>query len=761
MRIRLFVMGLALLVPIAASGQPVDDTSLDEDLPPPPVIDETDEAEPGDGSGEDDDGIGIGGEFELAARDRVISAARTETTIQEVPAIVTVITREEIEARGFRTVNEIIATIPGFEGDRSEGNQWTIEPISRGNPYTLLILINGISIVEPARNQFTMDRKLPVSIIERIEVTSGPGGVLWGSNAFLGVVNIITRTGRDSEGITIQVGGGTGPGELEAVELNTSYGGELFNDIMVFANLNFFTSRGSEVTPEDNKVVGVLPAPDPDGVSLYLAEPMTSDGGREYYGSLFLDVRGGPLTFHGFFEMEQDRRPLAFGGSLLTADVRSPELVAELGPVEVENVADDSFWLFALNYHDRFADDDVGLSLTAYFERWTIDEDPFGSFMPSDILPIGLATIFRGDGIYRTGLNIDSDVVLPQNNHLIFGGELFYEPFDGLFQTAPVNRQDPYNTEFVTDTLVFPIDRVIGAVYASDEWRASDVIALNAGARLQLSNAYDPAVLASAALVWNMFAETFMKLNYAEGFRPPSFQATNTNPNVSSGITLSGNPDLDVERSRAAQVELNSIFVEDAGWIERWFARVDYSFTILEDIILSNPQGAFFNSGTRHIHSVEFLSRVQFVGSHELTLAYYFVDAEDDSTGPIRNVANNIFNASGRIQIIPELLSFNADLTWVGPMEDANRRVPESETQGELVTVYPTDVYWQRIEPVALVRAGLRAENIADHYMVEVYGYNILDQTYLTPDMFPDDRVALRPYINPRWSFFATVGAEF
>jgi outer membrane receptor protein involved in Fe transport len=252
-----------------------------------------------------------------------------------------------------------------------------------------------------------------------------------------------------------------------------------------------------------------------------------------------------------------------------------------------------------------------------------------------------------------------------------------------------------------------------------------------------------------------------VKLNYAEGFRPPSFQATNTNPNVSSGITLSGNPDLDVERSRAAQVELNTVFIEDTSLVDRWFARVDYSFTILEDIILSNPQGTFFNSGTRHIHSVEVLSRLQFVGNHELSLAYYFVEAEDDASGPIRNIANNIINASGRLQIISDILSINVDLTWIGPMEDANRRVPESEQSGELVTVYPTDVFWERLDPVALIRAGVRAENIADLFMVEVFGYNLLDQTYLTPDMFPDDRVAIRPYINPRWSFFATVGAEF
>jgi len=130
-------------------------------------------------------------DFDTDERDAVLSAARRRTTVQRAPGIVTVITAEEIARRGHRTVNDVLQTVPGFEGGRFESNGWFDESTVRGQPRTLLILINGVNVTEPIRNSFSLDRKIPIRAVKRVEVTSGPGGVLWGSNALLGVVKII------------------------------------------------------------------------------------------------------------------------------------------------------------------------------------------------------------------------------------------------------------------------------------------------------------------------------------------------------------------------------------------------------------------------------------------------------------------------------------------------------------------------------------------------------------------------------------------
>jgi iron complex outermembrane receptor protein len=752
----LVLFGLfAGLLPVTAAAQPVDDTSLDEELPPAPGTEIEVEM-----TASDRELFGVGEEFELDERDRVISAARTETTIQEVPAIVSVITREEIEARGFRTILEVLQTIPGFEGDRSDGNHWIEETFARGNPRTVLVLINGINVVEPTRNMLVLDRKIPLEIVERIEITSGPGGVLWGSNALLGVINITLRNGRDQPGWRVRFGGGSGPGDLEAGEFNLAFGEEIGDDVYLFANLNLFSSRGAEVTVDSQKVVGVLPLPQPDGASFFLSEPITTINSRDFFGSFYLDLRGGPVTFNAFVQLEQDHRPQAFGGAVLTTDLRSPEVAAAIGPIEAENAGQDALWLFSLNYRDRFSEDDVGFSATGYLVRWLVNEDPFGSFPPSDLLPRGVVSRMFTEGQYRTGLNLDADVVLPANNHLIFGGEAFADLTDGIFQEFQDDPGDPDNIDTVTAAIINPADRYVSSVYVSDEWRASDVVALNAGTRLQMSDTYDPAVLASSALVWNMFDDTYLKLNYSEGLRPPELLATHVNSDIPSGLTFVGNPDLNVERSRAAEAEINAVVVEDTDPVDRWFVRADYSFTVIDDLIQNTSTG-FANAGTRFIHSVEFLSRIDFEGDHELSTAYYFVDAADGDTGPLRNIANHIANVHGQVQLVPNLLHISADVTWVGPREDINREVREPDEPGQLVLVIPSDVVIEELEPVTLLRAGIYVNDIADTFDIGVFGHNILDQEYAVPDEFFDDRVMTRPLFMPRWSVFAMIEAEF
>ena len=136
----------------------------------------------------DQDPLTILMEFELDARSVVEEATKTRGSIQEAPATITVITAKEIRDRGYRTIDDILSTIPGFEGDRWEFYGWLKGQFTRGLPGTALVLLDGVNIVDPSRNLIVLDRKIPVEAIKRIEVTSGPGSVLWGSNALLGVL---------------------------------------------------------------------------------------------------------------------------------------------------------------------------------------------------------------------------------------------------------------------------------------------------------------------------------------------------------------------------------------------------------------------------------------------------------------------------------------------------------------------------------------------------------------------------------------------
>ncbi len=759
----------------SAHAQDWEEAPLIEELPEG-LGDAPAQESPEDG---DDDSVLVA-EFGLDERYVVLSAVKSRATIQEVPAIVTVITADEIRVRGYRTINDLLQTIPGFEGDRWEFNGWTQEAIARGNPRTVLILLNGVNIVDPSRNQTTLDRKIPMEAIKRVEIVSGPGGVLWGSNALLGVVNIITKDADDLDGAEVIVGAGGGPGEQLAGKTSVSYGGKFLDGgkLRLFSNLNLFTSLGPELTVDSQKVVGILPAPADDGTQLYIAETgTTSDPTREYYFNFIGQLGYGDLTLEWMIPWERDARQVAGSGALLTEDLRTDKSGVAF---DTEGIASDPITVLALAYKTRLFGDNFGVSAKGYFVRLEINEDPLAVFPPSNVSPRTEAGVFTRlkspDGLLRYGLNLDMDLKVTDSQKLVFGAEVFQDNLASGAQTTgpisdvaiesltPEQRARVFTengVQFFTEDLFTPVKRTIGALYLVDEFELSSAVALSAGARLQLSDAYDPTTLLSGAMVWNVAGDTYLKLNYAEGFRPPEFQSTDINGDAVNQITFTPNDNLDVETSRAAELEINTVLLKGGDYVNRLYLRADYSVSLLEDIIV-NERGNFRNSGTRLIHSVEALARLELRGGHEIWGTYYFVDVDDSELGKLRQIANHVVNVGGRVYVLPKTWEFSALLTWIGPREDRNRFVdPSRDKLIGLTPVRPTDVFIEELDPVYLLRVGTRVLDVWDVATFSVFGYNVLNETWHDPDLFFDDGSLTRPYPKPRWSVFGQAEVRF
>ncbi|MCD4794761.1 MAG: TonB-dependent receptor [Bacteroidales bacterium] len=133
----------------------------------------------------------------------VSTVSKKTQKISEAPAIVSVITAEEINELGIQTIPELMRYIPGFT---VSGVYWR-GPIvtARGVAMTLyndkiLMLIDGIPAYETVTLEYYLD-VVPVSAIERIEIIRGPGSTLYGTNAFSAVINIITKSGNTFRGI--------------------------------------------------------------------------------------------------------------------------------------------------------------------------------------------------------------------------------------------------------------------------------------------------------------------------------------------------------------------------------------------------------------------------------------------------------------------------------------------------------------------------------------------------------------------------------
>jgi iron complex outermembrane receptor protein len=147
---------------------------------------------------------------ELAALE-VTTLGRVPESRAHVPAAVFVITQQDIRRSGATTLAEALLLAPGIQLSRINANQWAIgmrgfaSRLSRG----VLVLIDGRTVYTPLfAGTYWEVQDLLLEDIERIEVIRGPGGTLWGANAVNGIINIITRSARDTHGTFVEAGGG-------------------------------------------------------------------------------------------------------------------------------------------------------------------------------------------------------------------------------------------------------------------------------------------------------------------------------------------------------------------------------------------------------------------------------------------------------------------------------------------------------------------------------------------------------------------------
>jgi iron complex outermembrane recepter protein len=144
----------------------------------------------------------------------VLSASRLSQPLRDAPASVTVLDREQIRASGSRDITEVLRLIPGFIATMAYGSYPVAgyHGLTRDRSNRMLVLIDGRSAYSPYFLGGVEWNNLGVNIddIERIEVTRGSNSATYGSNAFLGVVNITTRKAMDSERVSVSAQQGEG-----------------------------------------------------------------------------------------------------------------------------------------------------------------------------------------------------------------------------------------------------------------------------------------------------------------------------------------------------------------------------------------------------------------------------------------------------------------------------------------------------------------------------------------------------------------------
>lgn len=178
----------------------------------------------------------------------VTSVSKRGEKLSEAPAAISVITSDELRRSGATSVPEALRLVPGMEVARVDSHNWAVSARGFNDLFAnkLLVLMDGRSVYTPLFSGVHWDvQDTILEDIERVEVIRGPGATLWGANAVNGVINIITRSAKDTQGLMLTGGGGTEEQGFAGVR----YGGKLGENAYYRVYGKYF-NRDDQVLPD-------------------------------------------------------------------------------------------------------------------------------------------------------------------------------------------------------------------------------------------------------------------------------------------------------------------------------------------------------------------------------------------------------------------------------------------------------------------------------------------------------------------------------
>ena len=181
--------------------------------------------------------------IEELLNESVTSVSKKETKLNQSPAAISIITQDEIRRSGLTSIPELLRTVPGLDVARINGSQWAISSRGFNNQYAnkLLVLVDGRAVYSPTfGGVFWNAQDVVLEDVDRIEVIRGPGATLWGANAVNGVINITTRSAKDTQGGMVSSSIGT----EEQPSTTVRYGGQLATNLYYRAYVKYFNRDG-------------------------------------------------------------------------------------------------------------------------------------------------------------------------------------------------------------------------------------------------------------------------------------------------------------------------------------------------------------------------------------------------------------------------------------------------------------------------------------------------------------------------------------
>lgn len=519
---------------------------------------------------------------ELMAMEVRISTS-TPQAVSRSPAVVTIITAEDILATGATNLVDVLEGVPGVHIRASQFGNRPLVHFRGANAGQTLLMVNGAPMKDLLWGFGIYWKGLPASMIERVEIIRGPGSALYGADAAAGVINVITKTASRIERNEAGLRAGSHASRAGWLQYGGRWGG-------------FDVGLTAEASGTD-------------GHDPYIRADKLGESGRAGYGWRNADLRF--AAARGNWRLHADyMRHDGLETGLTGAGVLDP----------VTRGRDSRHSLDLLYDNDCYADD---WSLSAALRYANLDYssgDGFQESPPSLADPDGV--INRQRAAERRVSAEASGLYTGLPGHAIRVGAGYV--WQDLYKVRQV-----YDNVDLTDTPdAFAPEKMrrIGYLFVQDVWTLSEDWELTAGARYDRYSDFGDSLNPRLALVWQGSDRMTGKLVYGQAFRAPSYQELYSR----TSFTLP-NAALKPERSRTWDLAFNYAVTPDLR------LGLDFFHVVQTDLIAaSGTPSQFHNVGRHTLRGVELEAQWQAAAALRLS-ANYTLRRQEDS--PYRTYA--------------------------------------------------------------------------------------------------------------------------
>jgi outer membrane receptor for ferrienterochelin and colicins len=414
----------------------------------------------------------------------VYGASKFLQKVTEAPASISIVTAEEISRYGYRTLGELLGSVRGMYVNNDRNYVYLgIRGFARPGDYNtrILLLVDGHRLNDNVYDMALLgtEFQLDLDLIDKVEIIRGPSSSLYGTNAFFGVANVITKQGLRLDGLQTSARGGS----LNTYAGRLSFGDTLLNGLDIILSGTYYDSKGNH--------------------------------------QLYFEEYDDPSTNNGIAQgVDMDRSKQLFStfswrGFTLQGVYSTRKKIVPTGAFETIFNDPRTYTIDERSYVDLKYEGSFNAHYTVNARTFYDEYGYFGDYISQAYVDTISHTVVNRDGVWGhwLGAEVNFTTNVIEYHKLTIGSEM-----------RKNTRQDQLNYD--TDPFVVYTDSkqssLNWALFLQDEFSISEHLLLNVGIRYDHYESFGGTTNPRAGLVYSPTKETAIKFLYGRAFRAPN-----------------------------------------------------------------------------------------------------------------------------------------------------------------------------------------------------------------------------------------------